>query len=89
MRSTAEKSLTVIAATMLVLAGLGVALYPYFTDARYAFEQWQMEASVAQAAPASPHTRTGSPLPKGSVARIEIPAIGVVAYVVEGTGPSS
>jgi LPXTG-site transpeptidase (sortase) family protein len=78
-----QKTLMVISAAILMLGGLGVALYPMFTDARYVFEQWQMGASAAQADPAD---AGGIPLPKGSVARIEIPAIGVEAYVVEGTG---
>jgi len=87
MKPRGHRTLTRIAATALVLAGIGVALYPYFTDVRYAFEQWQMEASVAQAAPAESAREAGVSLPKGTVARIEIPAIRLKAYVVEGTGP--
>lgn len=77
-----RKHLITMAAVALFVSGAGIALYPMATDLRYEFEQWRF-TNVAEAAelPAG-----GIALPAGTVARIEIPAIGVDAYVVEGTG---
>lgn len=84
MRPNTQKTLMGVAAAALVLGGLGVMLYPQLTDARYVFEQWQMDASALKPGSDDGDER-GIALPKGSVARIEIPAIDVDAYVVEGT----
>jgi sortase A len=85
MRTRTQKALMGVMAAVLVLGGLGVMFYPQLTDARFAFEQWQMDASAVESG-LEVEDADGISLPNGTVARIEIPAIGVVAYVVEGTG---
>jgi sortase A len=81
MKRRHEKAITVAITALLVLTGLAVMCYPRLTDARYALAQWRLGASVAAASEAA----DGIALPDGAVARIEIPAIGVEAWVVEGT----
>lgn len=90
------------AALLLIAAGLALALYPTWTDLYYRWSQWRLAdeaaklvaAALAEAGrqagtPASgPGGVPGTPLPEGAVAHIEIPAIGVRAYVIEGTGRS-
>ena len=82
-----KRKITGILAGLLVAAGLVVALYPQFTEWRYAFEQ--------QAFASEPTTGTvdgtaaaagGEPMPEGIVAHLQIPKIDLDAWVVEGTG---
>lgn len=72
-----------IAAALLV-GGVAVILYPFSTDLRYDAAQWLMRQRVASQAVAQ-DAAGGEPLPAGAVAHLVIPAIGVDAYVVEGT----
>ena len=65
----------------LLLAGAGLALYPMATDLSYEYTQWRL-AAQADSGATSPQ---GIDLPHDAVAHIEIPAIGVEAYVLEGT----
>ena len=83
MNLIASKFLVSATAAILVLGGLAIALYPQVTDAQYAVQQWQMDHSTEASAPVK---AGGIKLPEGAVARIEIPAIHLKAYVVEGTG---
>ena len=87
---------TAIIATILVLAGIAVVLYPQLTDLRYAVAQGQMASAAAGMQDATTDGggstdvgSTGIPLPEGVVARLEIPAIGLAAFVVEGTDRAS
>jgi sortase A len=73
---------TVAAGAAIVLLGASMALYPFATDVRYAAAQWAMGFSLDGVAQAS---TGGITLPEKAVARIEIPAIDLQAYVVEGT----
>ena len=70
-------------ALLIVAVGAGVALYPTFTDLRY---RWYQEFSP-QVASAGTTLRPegGIQIPDGFVAKIEIDAILVSAYIVEGT----
>lgn len=83
----------ILLAVILLVVGLAVMLYPRYTDLRYEFSQWRL-ARAAAAAPLGP-TASGSaasvgiPLPEGAVARLTIPAIGLDAFVVEGTDRSA
>lgn len=78
-------------AALLLLAGTAVMLYPKLTDIRYEFAQWQLARSAA--AVEIPEDGAGAEggivLPDGAVARLAIPAIGVDAYIVEGTDRSA
>lgn len=74
-------------ATILVLAGVAVVLYPKLTDLQYALAQGQIAREVADAQDAA--SASGIELPEGVVARLEIPAISLTAYVVEGTDQAS
>ncbi len=78
-------------AGIMVLAGIAVMFYPKLTDVRYEFAQWRLSLA-AIAAPVLSTTGDsaggGVALPEGVVARLEIPAIGLQAYVVEGTQKS-
>ncbi len=87
MKRTHQK-VTVIATTaLLVVGGLALMCYPKLTDARYSYEQWRLGTATAAAAERSD---TGAVvLGEGTVALLEIPAIGLSAYVVEGTGDGS
>ncbi len=79
-----REKITVIAITLaLLLAGAGLALYPMATDLKYEYAQWMM-ATRAESAEAAT-TEGGIDLPQDAVAHIEIPAIDVDAYVLEGT----
>jgi sortase A len=83
----------IVAAVLIILAGAGLMLYPKMTDLRYAWAQWRLGAGAeaVQTAAASDGTAPdagGVVLPKGAVARLEIPAIDFKAYVLEGTGRS-
>ena len=78
----ANRTVTRVLAGLLVVAGLAVTLYPLSTDARYSWQQGLMAAEAA----ASPAGLGGIRLPRGAVARIAIPKIGLKAYVLEGTG---
>jgi sortase A len=80
-----DKITTVAVAAALLVAGLGVALYPKLTDLRYEFAQSIMAAGVGAASAAE----GGIALPQDAVAHIEIPSIGVDAYVLEGTDTST
>jgi sortase A len=82
-----ERAKTIAGAAVLFIVGVGIMLYPTATEAGYKWAQWRL-ATAAQAATVSPEAQLagGIALPDGAVARIEIPAIGVDAYVVEGTG---
>ena len=90
-------------AGLIVLVGLGVMLFPTLTDARYRLAQWGF-ARAAQAAAPDPTSAAGAvagtesgasttsggvALPGGVVTHLTIPAIGLDAYVVEGTGKGS
>ena len=79
-----REKITVIAITLaLLLAGAGLALYPTATDLSYEYMQWRMATQAESAATAT--AEGGIDLPKDAVAHIEIPAIDVDAYVLEGT----
>ena len=85
--SRRREKLTVVAVTAaLVLAGLGVMLYPKATDLRYQFAQWRL---ATQAVASQPAPTGGIILPESAVAHIEIPSIDIDAYVLEGTDPST
>ena len=69
-----------------MMLGAGMALYPFATDLRYEVAQWTMGLSLDGIAHAAD---TGVALPEQAVAHIEIPAIGLDAFVVEGTDDSA
>lgn len=72
---------------LLVLAGIGAAMYPQFTEWRYAGAQYALAAEVDALGPATGEQAAagGRPMPAGTVARLEIARIGLDAHVVEGT----
>jgi sortase A len=87
-----------LAAILIILVGVGFMCYPKLTDFWYQFTQWRLAAQASGlTALVGDRTEdseilgtggghTGVPLPGGTVALLEIPAIGFRAYVVEGTG---
>jgi sortase A len=76
---------TIAAAMVLFLAGTALVAYPFLTDVRYEYAQWRLGTGEALAA----ETPQGEAMPEGAVARLEIPDIGIDAYVVEGTDTSA
>jgi sortase A len=76
-----ERITAIAVAAVLLLAGAGLVLYPKATDIRYEIAQALMAAS----ADIAPQSQDGIALPQDAVAHIEIPAIGIEAYVLEGT----
>lgn len=94
----------IVTAVLVVLIGTGIMLYPKMTDLRYWWAQSGFAAQAADAELAEAETAlgTGLPamgavpergdgilLPDGAVALLEIPAIDLKAYVVEGTEKSA
>ncbi len=80
--------LKVAAVILLVATGIGMLAWPHITDFRYISAQRAL-AAAAEALPTNGSGDTaGEPMPDGAVARIEIPAVGLDAYVLEGTEPS-
>jgi sortase A len=84
-----NKRLAVVAAGAVMLVAIGAALicYPKATDLKYEISQWSLEAEArtrdAETGAAEAEGRVR--LPAGAVAKLEIPAIGVDAFVLEGT----
>jgi sortase A len=84
-----NKRLAAVAVGAAVLVAIGVALicYPKATDLKYEISQWSLEAEArtrdAETGAAEAEGRIR--LPAGAVAKLEIPAIGVDAFVLEGT----
>lgn len=72
---------TIAGAAVFFAIGAGLVAYPLVTDWRYGISQWWM--GIAEAS--EPVEAGGIALPEGAVAKLEIPAIGVDAFVVEGT----
>jgi sortase A len=74
-------------AAVLVAIGVAVMCYPKATDLKYEIAQWRFDAEArAQDRPSdSAEDDDGITLPGGAVAKLEIPAIGVEAFVLEGT----
>jgi sortase A len=85
----------VVAALLFILVGTAIMLYPKLTDLRYALAQSDFAAAAAaadsedRADAAQPGQEDGIVLPDGAVALLQIPAIGLEAYVVEGTDRSA
>ncbi|MDO8963101.1 MAG: class E sortase [Coriobacteriia bacterium] len=80
-----KKTMSYLAAALLLVAGLGVALYPQSTEWRYSFEQQALAAEAASSQATAAVDAGGQAMPKGAVAKIQIAKIGLSAYVVEGT----
>jgi sortase A len=76
-----RKRLRIAAGVLLMAVGAVLALYPYFTDIRYAFAQRAMAAGMTEAGAA------GQPMPGEAVTRLVIPRITLDAFVLEGTTP--
>jgi len=82
MKST--RWIKVLAATLMIVIGIGLLLVPTLTDLRYALSQQALEAEAA--ANGSRAEAGGRPMPSGAVALLAIPDIDLKAYVGEGTG---
>lgn len=79
-----EKITVITISLALLLAGAGLALYPMATDIRYEYNQWRLASQAGAIGPAAEEAG-GVNLPSEAVAHIQIPAIDVDAYVLEGT----
>ncbi|MBN1629403.1 MAG: class E sortase [Thermoleophilia bacterium] len=93
-RRKTGRARTIVLAALVILIGAAVMLYPKMTDLRYAWAQWRFAAgavtaqSAGQGGCADPAHQSGVALPADAVAVLKIPAIGLEAYVLEGTSLS-
>lgn len=78
-----KRTITWIVGGLLLVAGIGLALYPQATEWRFALAQ---QALASETSSQSVNAAGGQVMPKGTIARIEIPKIKLDAFVVEGTG---
>jgi sortase A len=77
---------TLALALLFLVAGGGLTLYPTLTDLQYQLAQWRLDrAAEAQQEADATFSPGDIALPDGAVAHLSIPALGVEAYVLEGT----
>lgn len=74
-----------IGPSLIVLIGLGLLLYPKFTDMQYGQFQEALDTSTPIAQADENVTEEIKPLPKEAVARLTIPKINLETFVLEGT----
>lgn len=77
----ARRVIGVCTATIMIAVGIGLLLYPTLTDLKYTLSQ----AGLAAAETSSRQGSGGRPMPKGTVAQLIIPKMGLRAYVMPGT----
>jgi len=103
-RRSTGRARAIVVAVLIILVGAGLMLYPKMTDLRYAWAQWRLEAGavdgryadallpvdtiISDPTVAYEKEDVGVTLPDEAVALLEIPAIDLRAYVLEGTDRS-
>lgn len=81
----ARRAAGIIAATLMIIVGIGVMLYPTLSDLKYTLAQ----QGLAAAADRQTADTGGQHMPSGAVARLVISKIKLDAYVLDGTDADS